>query len=161
MKIGIISDTHNTFHPNIAKIFKNLPYIIHAGDIGRGEILSRLQAIPGVQKVYAVLGNTDSPWELPDIPLRLDLEIEGHRIWVQHIIESPPSFYRTLAREEKEMPEVIIFGHTHQPYLKRMNETYFINPGSATSPRGGFNPSVAILSFEANRPQATIIDLAS
>ena len=43
--IGVISDTHGLLRPEIPKIFKNVDLILHAGDIGRPEILQELHQI--------------------------------------------------------------------------------------------------------------------
>ncbi len=161
MKIGIISDTHNRLNPKIPEIFNDTPIIIHAGDVGSALILSRLQAIPGVKSVYSVLGNTDDPWELSGVPIELELNLEGHRIVVRHIISSPESFIQERRQEKKEMPEIVIFGHTHEPYFRKHHTVYFLNPGSATSPRHVQHPSVAILTFRNTIPEVNFIELVS
>ena len=40
---------------------------------------------------------------------------------------------------------VVISGHTHRPSLMTKNGVLYINPGSASFPRGGFPASIAVL----------------
>ena len=54
--VGVISDTHGHLHPAVVKAFKNVDLIVHAGDIGKCEILETLQKIA---PVLAVRGNMD------------------------------------------------------------------------------------------------------
>ncbi|HTG14368.1 MAG TPA: metallophosphoesterase family protein, partial [Blastocatellia bacterium] len=43
MKIGVISDTHGLFDESIVSIFAGVDLIIHAGDIGKLEVIARLE----------------------------------------------------------------------------------------------------------------------
>lgn len=40
---------------------------------------------------------------------------------------------------------ILIFGHYHVPFIKKIDETIFINPGSISLPRGGSNSSYLII----------------
>jgi len=159
MKIGIISDTHNRLNPKILDIFQNIPVIIHAGDVGSAMILHRLKSIPGVETVYAVLGNTDDPWELSGVPIELELTFAPYKILVRHIVSSPHSFLRERRKAKKEMPEIVIFGHTHEPFFQKIEDVYFLNPGSATSPRHVQYPSVAILTLTSTGLDVDFVEL--
>ena len=57
MIIGVISDTHGLFDQSIVSIFEGVDAIIHAGDIGKLEVIDRLEEIA---PVFAVEGNNDS-----------------------------------------------------------------------------------------------------
>ena len=56
MKIGVISDTHGYFDPRLPALFAGVDHILHAGDIGRYDIISELE---NIAPVTAVLGNND------------------------------------------------------------------------------------------------------
>ncbi len=58
--IGILSDTHGYFHPNLLHYLKDVDLILHAGDVGGSEILDGLST---VTEVRAVWGNIDG-WDL-------------------------------------------------------------------------------------------------
>ena len=52
--VGLISDTHGQFRPEIAAIFRGVDLIVHAGDVGGKSVLESLAAIA---RVEAVSGN--------------------------------------------------------------------------------------------------------
>jgi putative phosphoesterase len=43
--------------------------------------------------------------------------------------------------------DMLFFGHTHRPFMRKSDATLILNPGSISRPRGGFPPSFAIVSF--------------
>jgi uncharacterized protein len=66
-KIGIISDTHSLLRPEAERRLTGVDHIIHAGDIGRPEILDALRRIA---PVTAIRGNVDSGDGPANIPTR-------------------------------------------------------------------------------------------
>ena len=48
MRIGVISDTHGLLRPEAVQRLAGVAHIIHAGDIGRPEIIAGLQRIAPV-----------------------------------------------------------------------------------------------------------------
>ena len=146
--IGVISDTQITakitdLPKEIENIFKNVNLIIHAGDVENPEFLKRLEKIA---PVYAIKGNMDYGELQANLPAGILLKIYNWKIGVVH---SPLSFWigshfnqvqevvaEKLAR--KENFDILVFGHTHHPYLKEISgdkkKILLINPGSATLP---------------------------
>jgi len=53
----VISDTHGILRPETAEILKTCETILHAGDVGKPEVLRQLRDI---RDTYAVRGNVDS-----------------------------------------------------------------------------------------------------
>ena len=154
MRIGVISDTHGTFHPAIPEHFAGVKQIWHAGDIGKAEIIQQLAAIA---PVVAVTGNVD--WGGPldrHYPRVQRLEIEGCAIYMTHIGGTPNQLEGRLPTPR---PNVYICVHSHIPLLQRYNEVLFLNPGSAGPPRFGRKPSLAILTIEGGAASAELITL--
>src|SRR3954454_1748995 len=54
--VGLISDTHGQFRPEIPRVFAGVDLIVHAGDVGGSGVLAALAAIAPVE---AVSGNVD------------------------------------------------------------------------------------------------------
>jgi len=74
-RIGIISDTHGLLRPEAERCLMGVDHIIHAGDIGRPDIVDALRRIA---PVTAIRGNVDSgEWarECPDTKL---VRLAGH-----------------------------------------------------------------------------------
>ena len=137
--IGIISDNHGDWSPNIAKALEGVDAIIHAGDIGPYQIISKMESIA---PTTAVLGNTDG-----DLPIKESeaTKIGNKKFFVQHIVDPHQLEVPLRARLDKVNPDVVVFGHTHKPFCEILGSILFLNPGSVTRPRGQFSPSMVRL----------------
>jgi len=170
--VGIISDTHipgraKELPKEIFEVFKGVDLIIHAGDIENLETLNQLERIA---KVIAVEGNMDQKETKEKLPEGISLKIYDWKIGIVH---SPFSFWlgshfnfiqEKMAQRlvERENFNILIFGHTHRPFLKELNpgtkKILLLNPGSATIPFFT-QPSVAILKISQQNFEAKIINL--
>jgi putative phosphoesterase len=153
MKLGIISDTHNRFHPQIPTVFAGVDHIVHAGDVCDPWIIAELHAIA---PVTVVLGNNDfhPGWREAE-----SVEFAGRRFLIQHIVtpsRPSPAFREMLGRAR---PDVVVFGHTHRVFNEVIDGVHFLNPGSAGAPRFGLPPSVCRLDLAAPRLQPEFIEL--
>ena len=154
LKIGVISDTHGLFDESVATIFADVDAIIHAGDIGKLEVISRLEAIA---PVIAVEGNNDS---FGRFPVERVEELNGHRVLVRHIFGE----LHQLRKQDRQLieelrPGVIVFGHSHRPYQQMLGDAMLFNPGSAGPRRFSLPRTVGILSLELETLEARIIQL--
>ncbi|MFW6035354.1 MAG: metallophosphoesterase family protein [Halothermotrichaceae bacterium] len=134
MKLGIISDTHiptkvKKLPEELLTGLQGVDMIIHAGDIAAQRVLGQLAEIAPVK---AVIGNIDPP--TLDLPLRLDLEINGYNIGIVHGHNLRGHIMDKLGYIFPEA-DIIIFGHTHIPCNKKINGQLYFNPGSPTDRR--------------------------
>ena len=139
-KIGVVSDTHNYFDPQLATIFAGVDHILHAGDIGQPRVLLELEQIA---PVTAVAGNTDDPmfrFRLTEI-----LELGPRTFLVQHIVNPYAPGETLQARLDRVRPAVVVFGHTHRPFSEQFAGVLFFNPGYAGKSRFGLERTAAIL----------------
>lgn len=143
MQLGLISDTHGHLPHSVHEALAGVDYILHAGDVGPMDIITELEAIAPVR---AVLGNTDYGIALPESRVE---EFWGERILIHHIVDVdyPSEIVRELLKSET--PDIVVFGHTHVPFDDHRGGIRYINPGSASRPRDGSPPSVAILDFKS------------
>jgi putative phosphoesterase len=140
MRIGVISDTHNFFDPQIPLLFNGVDHIFHAGDVGLPRILHQLEEIA---PVTAVLGNTDDAgfgYRLSEL-----VELGGRKFLVQHIVHPHEPGEMLERRLERDRPDVVVFGHTHKPFSQQIGPTLFFNPGAAGKARFGLPRTVALL----------------
>jgi putative phosphoesterase len=140
-RIGLISDTHGLLRPDVFGALAGVETILHAGDVGGGEILDGLNAIAPVVAVY---GNTDPPGDS-----RLAGEREGEwggvRVHVSHGHElGVPTPERLL---ERYPHDVLVYGHTHRALVVRVGGRLVVNPGAAGPRRFNLAPSVAVLTI--------------
>lgn len=134
IRIGLISDTHSRLDHRVGIAFADVDHIIHAGDIGSPEVLLELEMLA---PVTAVLGNCDRASFGPRVGYRAEVVLGGVSFVVVH---EPHGLSRPYA-------DVNVFGHTHIPRIERIANSLLVNPGSPTRPRGGSEPSVAIVTI--------------
>jgi len=153
-RIGLVSDTHGMFRPELFQALADVELILHAGDVGSDEILDQLETIAPVRAVY---GNTDAPGR-PLLRESIEMAIDGVRIHVSHGHEvGSPNPERLAAKYDAD---VIVYGHTHRQLIARVGERLIVNPGAAGARRFNLEPSAALLTIVDGRAGAALVALA-
>src|SRR6267143_2098662 len=84
-RIGLISDTHGLLRKEAVEALRGSELIIHAGDVGKPEILEELRKIA---PVLAVRGNVDTePWA-KELPATAVAEAGAAVIYVLHDVKA-------------------------------------------------------------------------
>jgi putative phosphoesterase len=147
--VGLISDTHvparaRCIPKMVFKIFENVDFIVHAGDLVQLDVIDQLEQIA---PVLAVHGNMDGPQVSGALPRLNSLKVYGWKIGVMH--DPNILFGRNKMREiaKENGFNVFVYGHTHNASIKWEGKILYINPGSPTNPMASFmnKPSVALL----------------
>jgi putative phosphoesterase len=161
--VGLISDTHiptraSKISPLVFDIFKDVDYILHAGDLVQLDVIDQFEQLA---PVYAVHGNMDGIGVREQLPWMNKLKIYDWKLGVTH---DPGIFYgrgrmREMAEENKV--NIFVYGHTHHPSIRWDTDILFINPGSPTNPLPPFvtKPTVARLELTRENVQPRIISL--
>jgi putative phosphoesterase len=152
--IGLISDTHGQLRPEIPPLFAEVDLIVHAGDVGRRDVLDRLRTVAPVE---AVSGNVDDRHD-PALPRERTIPVGGLTLHVSHGDElGAPKPELLLARYSAD---IIVYGHTHRPLeMRGADGRLVVNPGAAGPRRFDLQPSVAILTVTAREAQVRFISL--
>ena len=135
-KIGLISDTHGLLREEAVRALSGSELILHAGDVGKPEILDALRA---VAPVIAIRGNVDvEEWarELPETGI---VETEAATIYMIHDVN------QLDLKPEAAGIQIVLSGHSHTPSDTERNGVRFINPGSAGPRRFSLPISLARL----------------
>jgi putative phosphoesterase len=148
-RIGLISDTHGLVRPEALTALKGSELIIHAGDIGKPEVLEALKTIA---PVIAIRGNNDRDSWAKGIPDLLDLKINGLKIFVIHNVNE-------LEHDSVEGFQAVISGHSHKPSVMSRDGVIFINPGSAGPRRFKLPIAVGRLQISGAMMRAKILNL--
>jgi putative phosphoesterase len=149
-KIGLISDTHGLMRPQALKALRGVELILHAGDIGKLEVLA---ALGEIASVLAIRGNNDrQAWarQLPDV---LRLRINGVNLQVihnVHEIDDDPASRGIRA---------VISGHSHRPGNLKQGGVLFINPGSAGPRRFTLPVAIGTMRLHGNNIRSRIVEL--
>jgi uncharacterized protein len=148
--VGLISDTHGLLRPNAVKRLEGAGLIIHAGDLGKPEILKALSAIA---PVIAVRGNVDTSPELSFLPQTAVVEIGSKRIYVLHNITELD------LNPASAGIDAIVFGHSHKQDLYMKSDVMYINPGSAGPRRFRLPISIALLNTATEPMEGKFIEI--
>ena len=154
--VGVLSDTHGKLDPAIVELFAGCDHIVHAGDVEDRAILERLTALAPVTAVH---GN-DVEGTCAGLPECATVVFDGFSLHVRHdlvMIEALDA--SVLAAMHDAGCGVVVSGHTHVPDISRKDGIVYLNPGSASVPRGGLARSVALLRIEGGECTATIHEL--
>ena len=153
--IGVISDTHSKLDEQVFDLFAGASRIIHAGDIGDEELIWKLEKIA---PVIAVRGNNDA--NTMCFPNERLAVISNRTFYIRHqfaTIEKMTAAQKGII--EKRMPDVVIFGHSHQAYSANWRGTLLFNPGSAGPKRFSLPRSVGLIKLSEDGIESRIIVL--
>ena len=137
MIIGIISDTHGLLREEVLQELKNCYLVIHAGDIGKNDIINSLQQICRTEFVY---GNIDKYNE----EIGKIININGLKIYIIHNIKDIEEHLN------KKDIDIIVYGHSHKSKIYIEEGILYINPGSVGPKRFKLEPTMAKLYIEGN-----------
>jgi hypothetical protein len=148
--IGVISDTHGLLRPEAIEALRGSQQIIHAGDVGRPEILEKLYEIA---PVTAVRGNIDKESWVRSLPENEVLELGGISIYVLHDLA------QLDLKPETAGFSAVISGHTHAPRQETRDGVLYFNPGSAGPRRFNLPISIGKLVLQHGTVRGELVEL--
>lgn len=154
MILAVISDTHG----KTEKIYQELKllkpdHLLFAGDYyADGKTLAQSLEIP----FDGVRGNCDSRGagqseKLINLTGKRIFMVHGHQYGVKRDMN------RIYYRAKELDVDIVIFGHTHMPYCEKLDDIWFINPGSPNYPRLTRQGSYAVIESSVNNIEVRII----
>lgn len=150
MKVGLIADTHGLLRPEAVEALRGCEQLIHAGDIGKPEILDALRALA---PLHVVRGNNDQglPWA-DDLPDHLLIPFGDWTLYLTHEMAHVPDVLPDSVR-------VVVTGHSHKPLVQTKEGVLFVNPGSAGPRRFKLPVSVGLLETSPAGPGVRLLTL--
>lgn len=161
--VGLISDTHvpvraKQIPKGVFKVFENVDYIVHAGDLVELSVIDDLEQLAPVLVVY---GNMDGPEVRGKLQKLNSFKVFNWKIGVVH--DPGVLFGMGKMRKIAKMNgfDVVVHGHTHNSSMKWEGDILFINPGSPTNPLPPFisKPTVALLRVTKERIVPEVIQI--
>jgi len=149
-RIGLISDTHGLLRMEAMEALRGSELILHAGDVGKPEILEELRKIA---PVVAVRGNVDTePWAKA-LPETAVAEVGATLIYVLHDVNALDLNPATSGFH------IVVSGHSHKPGKTERDGVLYINPGSAGPRRFQLPVTVALLRLGRTPYEVEFVDL--
>ncbi len=148
--VGVISDTHGLLRPEAIAALRGSDMIIHAGDVGRPDVLEALRVLA---PTFAVRGNVDTQTWAEKLPTTEVVEVGPLLIWMLHDIA------------ELDLDPVaagfavVVYGHSHKPSIETREDVLYLNPGSAGPRRFRLPVTVARLHVSGTIIRPEIVEL--
>jgi uncharacterized protein len=178
--IGLLSDTHYPerlahLPPILFEILAGVDLLLHAGDVGKLDLLTQLSRIA---PIVAVHGNDDTAAATTHLPAKQLVTIAGQRLllWHSHYADRAeelasrqngdlrPKLARIGRAAQAAGATLVHFGHWHIPLVYRYEEVTLINAGGIASGNevtAQTIQTVALLFIrDDKRPFVTHVDLA-
>ncbi len=153
LRFLIFSDSHGLREP-MRELYRRYPNdgIIHLGD-HLADAQWMLQRTDG-HPVYRVKGNCDFGAEgAEDLLLELGgvrvLMMHGHRFGVKS------GYGGALAEAKRCGADVLLFGHTHIPFMEERDGILMMNPGSLRNPQREYG----IIEIEEGKAKGALLHL--
>ena len=148
--IGLISDTHGLLREEALRALRGSDLIIHAGDVGRPEILDTIRDLA---PVVAVRGNVDEAEWAAQLHLTQVAVADGATLYVLHSLQQ-------LDLDPVAAGfQIVVSGHTHQPHQTKRSGVLFVNPGSAGPRRFHLPITLALLDLGKTPWKLDFVDL--
>lgn len=153
MRIGVLSDTHGLLRPEVIPRLAGVEKILHLGDVGDPAILTALESLA---PLTAIRGNIDRSGPCSRLPETEVLQVEGKYIYMLHDV-------KTLHLDPTAANfSVVLFGHSHQPAIRKQKSVLFFNPGSCGPRRFELPVTIGLMTIEPEaEPRAEIVYLSN
>lgn len=149
-RVGLISDTHGLLRPQALDALRGSDLIVHAGDVGKPEILTALRELA---PVIAVRGNIDKADWAGDLPDTAVAEAGTVLLYVLHDVKALDLDPAAAGFH------IVVSGHSHQPGQSERNGVLYINPGSAGPRRFQLPVSLALVNVDRKSFKVEFVEL--
>ena len=149
-RVGLISDTHGLLRPQAVDALRGSDLIVHAGDVGKPEILTVLRELA---PVIAVRGNIDKADWAGDLPDTAVAEAGTVLLYVLHDVKALDLDPAAAGFH------IVVSGHSHQPGQSERNGVLYINPGSAGPRRFQLPVSLALVNVDRKSFKVEFVEL--
>lgn len=144
MRVLVVSDTHGR-HSNLDRVLEEagkIDMFVHLGDVEDGDIY--IDVVVECEK-HIVGGNNDY---FSSLPREEEFYIGPHKVYITHGHQYSVS-YETESIKKAGLArgaDIVMFGHTHRPFLEVGEDITLLNPGSVSYPRQkGRQPSYMMI----------------
>lgn len=152
LTIGVISDTHGLLRPEVEQRLAGVAHILHAGDIGRPDVMAGLARIA---PATAIRGNVDTGNWAEHYPETRTVVLGGRTIHMLHDLQE--------LRLDPVSPgfDAVVSGHSHRARVETIDGVLYLNPGSAGPRRFNLPITLATLELTPSGLRPLIHDLCS
>lgn len=127
-RVGLISDTHGYFGPELKDFLRDVDAVLHCGDWGS---IHTFEQVIAFKPVIGVYGNCDDQEIRMEVPLYQHFKLEDLDCLMIHIGGFPGRYdYKAYQLINQIRPDLFFCGHSH--ILRVMNDSHFTKRESTT-----------------------------
>ena len=127
-RVGLISDTHGYFGPELKDFLRDVDVVLHCGDWGS---IHTFEQVIAFKPVIGVYGNCDDQEIRMEVPLYQHFKLEDLDCLMIHIGGFPGRYdYKAYQLINQIRPDLFFCGHSH--ILRVMNDSHFTKRESTT-----------------------------
>ena len=149
--VGLISDTHGLLREEALRALQGAQLILHAGDVGKPEIIEQLKELA---PVVAVRGNIDTAAWARALPETAVVESAAIRIYMIHDVNALD------LKPAAAGVHIVVSGHSHKPVQDERDGVLYLNPGSAGPRRFSLPITVGKLNLNVRPWRMDLIQLS-
>lgn len=157
IKVGLLSDTHDSLPDGWQLFFTPVEEIWHAGDIGSAETALTLEEFRPLKAVHGNIDNTTITRQFPEALLFYCARL---KVLITHIGGYPGKYQsKALGLIECERPGLFICGHSHilKVVYDKKYDMLHINPGAAGN--YGIHENITMVRFVVNADKVTQLEV--
>ncbi|BAL81056.1 metallophosphoesterase family protein [Caldisericum exile] len=132
IKILVVSDIHYpdriSVIPDLSAFVRDVDAIFALGDFTSIDVLNYLNSFK--KAVYAVFGNMDELIIREHLKDKIMVNIGGLKVCLTHGSGGPKGIEERIRASFETKCDAYVFGHTHQPMNRYIDEILLFNPGS-------------------------------
>ncbi|MBD3255541.1 MAG: YfcE family phosphodiesterase [Candidatus Lokiarchaeota archaeon] len=151
LRIVVIGDTHVLNFGHLPRQFiqeiKNSDYIFHTGDYTSINVLEGLKNLKR-EKFIGVFGNSDPKSVRNQLASKIILELNDKKIGMTHPPQGGSSNWtldRAFDMFKETKLDILLFGHTHSPLIKKYGKITILNPGKGYLEKSYFGPGTSYI----------------
>jgi uncharacterized protein len=147
--VAILADTHGLVRQSVLDLLDGVELILHAGDVGKPDVLDRLRACA---PVVAIRGNVDTG--LLRLPQTEIVSVNHRLIYLLHNLDDLD------LNPEIAGFSMVVSGHSHRPLIREKAGVLYVNPGSIGPRRFKLPISFVLTRFGRAKIDVTLKELA-
>ena len=163
-RIAVVSDTHGRPHPALLSVLVDHQpsLILHAGDVGDAALLA---ALDNIARTVFVRGNIDPKG--PSWPESVCLQLKlPSGTTLDLLLLHMAIVHLRLNRRSLDLlclcpSQLVVFGHSHVPYIGKEGDIWLFNPGAAGPSRFRLPTTLGMMELSSEGLRMKHLDLTT
>lgn len=157
----VFSDTHGNIHPaeTVINAYPQATHVLHLGDYASDA--AKLAILHPNLVFLSIAGNCDFSANPINAPSERHIEIGGKQIYMTHghRFGVKEGLGKLQSKGKQDGIHLVLFGHTHIPFMADDEGMILFNPGSTGQPRYTRSPTFGLVEIGHGLIEARILEV--